>query len=59
MQMLISSMISIGYAISNQIRNAMETENVANRTKMTPPSRFLAPAPGPGRDTHERQNLAR
>jgi len=55
----ISTMITIGYAISGEIRKPLETKNVANRTKMTPPSRNLAPRPGPGQDTHERQNLAR
>lgn len=34
-------------------------KNGAKMAKMTPPSRFLAPTPGPSQDTHERQNLAR
>ena len=39
----ISTMISIGYAISGEIRKPLETENVANRQKMTPPPRFWPP----------------
>ena len=55
----ISTMITIGCAILGRIRKPLEIENVANRTKMTPPIEILAPRPGPGQDTHGRQNLAR
>ena len=59
MKTLISTMITIGYAISGEIRKPLETKNVANRQKMTPPSTILAPRLRPGQDTHRRQNLAR